>query len=47
MIISTREAFDVDDCNKKCLCQIDHKLKTKTESDDIISDHIKCMYIKL
>jgi hypothetical protein len=28
----------------KCLCQIDHKLNTKTESDNIISDHIKYVH---
>ncbi len=34
----------MDDCNKVSLSngsQIDHKLNTKTESDNIISDHIK------
>ncbi len=28
---------------KKCLWQIDHKLNTKTESDNIISDN-KCVH---
>ncbi len=31
----------------KCLCQIDHKLNTKTESDNIITDHINYVHQNL
>jgi hypothetical protein len=42
MIILTREAFLVDDCNKVITVFV--KLNTKTESDNIISHYIKYVH---